>query len=113
MSASGIVAACDAWHVKMPSPGAYPKRRLWIRFLYESSLTHIEDLWINPSMRPELSRVTYSPPVRGGAPSASNLLKRTVVPVNPNFLTSPLTVPVPAFITRPVEAWFDDHWPDL
>lgn len=23
MSASGIVAACDAWHVKMPSPGAY------------------------------------------------------------------------------------------
>lgn len=88
-----------------------PKRKYWLRFMYDSPIRRMEDLWISPSKVPSLHRVSYKPPLGAGRPSTKDLLKSSLLNPDYAFLGSPTTpsAPLPWLVTA-VEDWFNKNW---
>lgn len=86
-----------------------PERRLWLRFLYDSTVAHVEDLWIRPAAPPELYRVSYVPPARG-VPGPKHLLKNTPLAIDTTFLSA-TPPPIPPYVIGKVDSWFAANWP--
>ena len=91
-----------------------PRRRYWIRFLYDSTMRRIEALWESAGHRPELHRVAYELPEEIGLPGPRHLLKSTLVPVDTGFiyLPAPPRAALPTVVPV-VSAWFERHWPGV
>ena len=89
-------------------------RRLWLRFLYDSSLRHIEDLWIRPAAPRALYRVTYTAPARAAAPGLKDLLKSTPLKIDTSFIAPGApSKPVDTWLEGIVNNWFATHWPGI
>jgi len=91
-----------------------PKRRYWLRFIYDSTLRHIEDLWIRPGAPRPLYRVTYDAPATGRPPGLKDLRKSTPLTIDTTFLAAPAPPRVlEAWLQTGVETWFARHWQDV
>lgn len=90
-----------------------PLRKLWLRFFYDSTLRHLEDLWIRPATPPALFRVSYMPKPRGGIPDSKSLLKSTPIEISSWFLTRPVVPATPRWLIDKVEDWLSKTWADV
>jgi hypothetical protein len=86
----------------------------WLRFFYDSTLRHIEDLWIRPGAPRPLYRVTYDAPPSGRAPGLKDLRKSTRLRIDTTFLAAPSPPKaLETWLEEKVESWFARHWPDV
>lgn len=95
------------------NPAGTAMRALWLRFLYDSSMRHVEDLWIRPSTPPALFRVSYKVPARGAIPTQTHLLKSTPILIDTTFLTPTSPPATAAWLVAVVEGWFTKNWPSV
>lgn len=86
---------------------ASPKRRLWLRFIYSSDVREPADLWIHPSGRAELFRISYKPHPRA-APTTKDILKSSEIDRTEAFLALPRPT-LPPFVVSEVGKWLAKH----
>jgi hypothetical protein len=76
-----------------------PQRKYWFRFWYDSSVSSLDDLWINREDDPVLFRASFIQPMRKGAvPKLDALVDFYPLVREKDYLTEPLIHPIPEWI---------------